>query len=107
MSRADAAVLAVFIACTVIGGSNIVAVRISNRELAPFWGAGLRFSIAALLLIAFAAWRRIPLPLGPALPGVALFGLLNFGVFYALGYWGLLEAPAAAAATLIALAPLL
>lgn len=107
MSRADAAVLAVFIACTVIGGSNVVAVRISNRDLAPFWGAGLRFSTAALLLVAFAAWRRIPLPLGQALPGVTLFGLLNFGVFYALGYWGLVEAPAAAAATLIALAPLM
>lgn len=107
MPRAQFAVLAVFIACTIIGGSNVVAVRISNRELAPFWGAGLRFAVAALLMLTFAVWRRTPLPLGKALPGVVLYGLLNFGAFYALGYWALLEAPAAAAAAVIALAPLL
>lgn len=107
MSRPSATALAVFVLVVLIGGANFVAVRFSNRELPPFWGAGLRFLIAGALLVGFAAWRRIPLPLGPALPGVALFGLVNFGVAYALGYWGLLEAPAAMAATLVALVPLM
>ena len=107
MNRPPTAVLAVFVAVVLIGGTNFVAVRFSNRELPPFWGAGLRFAIAGALLVGFAAWRRIPLPLGPALPGVALLGVLNFGVAYALAYWGLLEAPSAMAATFVALVPLM
>lgn len=90
-----------------IGGTNFVAVRFSNRELPPFWGAGLRFAIAGALLVGFAGWRRIPLPLGSTFPGVAFFGVLNFGMSYALAYWGLLEAPAAMAATFVALVPLM
>ena len=107
MNRPPTAVLAVFVAVVLIGGTNFVAVRFSNRELPPFWGAGLRFAIAGALLVGFAAWRRIPLPLGSALPGVALLGVLNFGVAYALAYWGLLEAPSAMAATFVALVPLM
>ena len=64
MNRPPTAVLAVFVAVVLIGGTNFVAVRFSNRELPPFWGAGLRFAIAGALLVGFAAWRRIPLPLG-------------------------------------------
>ena len=99
--------LAVFAAVVLIGGTNFVAVRFSNRELPPFWGAGLRFAIAGVLLVGFAAWRRIRLPLGSALPGVALLGVVNFGVAYALAYWGLLQAPSAMAATFVALVPLM
>src|SRR5438034_2998048 len=107
MNRPPTAVLAVFVAVVLIGGTNFVAVRFSNRELPPFWGAGLRFAIGGPLLVGFAAWRHIRLPLGPALPGVALLGVLNFGVAYALAYWGLLEAPSAMAATFVALVPLM
>src|SRR5438552_4042379 len=99
MNRPSGVVLAVFAAVVLIGGTNFVAVRFSNRELPPFWGAGLRFAIAGVLLVGFAAWRRIRLPLGSALPGVALLGVVNFGVAYALAYWGLLQAPSAASAS--------
>jgi drug/metabolite transporter (DMT)-like permease len=107
MNRPSAAVLAVFAAVVLIGGTNFVAVRFSNRELPPFWGAGLRFAIAGALLVLFARWRRIRLPIGSALPGVALLGVLNFGLAYALAYWGLLQAPSAMAATFVALVPLM
>ena len=107
MRRPAGPVLAAFVLVVLIGGSNFVAVRFSNRELPPFWGAGLRFAIAGALLLLFARWRRIPLPRGRALPGVVIFGLLNFGVTYALAYWGLLEAPAAMAATFVASVPLM
>jgi len=40
--------LGVFALAVVLGGANFVGVRFSNLELAPFWGAGLRFSLAAL-----------------------------------------------------------
>jgi len=107
MNRPSGAVLAAFAAVVLIGGTNFVAVRFSNRELPPFWGAGLRFALAGALLVGFARWRRIRLPLGSALPGVALLGVLNFGVSYAFAYWGLLQAPAAMAATFVALVPLM
>lgn len=107
MRRFDALVLGVFVATVLIGGSNFVAVRFSNRELPPFWGAGLRFAIAALLLLVYARVAGVRLPRGTALVAAALFGLLNFGVSYALAYWGLLEAPAALASTVLALVPLL
>ncbi len=105
--RPSRTVLAAFLLVVLIGGSNIVAVRFSNRELPPFWGAGLRFAIAALLLFAVAGATRLSLPRGRALVATGAFGVLNFGLGYALAYWGLLEAPAALAATLIAFTPLL
>src|SRR2546423_12406185 len=107
MRRPSAAVLVVFAAVVLIGGTNFVAVRFSNRELPPFWGAGLRFALAGALLVGFAAWRRIPLPLGSAFRGVAVLGVANFGVAYAFAYWGLLQAPSAMAATFAALVPLM
>jgi drug/metabolite transporter (DMT)-like permease len=107
MNRPSVAVLAVFAAVVLIGGTNFVAVRFSNRELPPFWGAGFRFALAGVLLVGIARWRHIPLPLGSAFPGVALLGVLNFGLAYAFAYWGLLQAPSAMAATLVALVPLM
>jgi drug/metabolite transporter (DMT)-like permease len=89
-----------------IGGSNFVAVRFSNAELAPFWGAALRFLPAgALLLAAMAIWR-IPIPRGVSLRGAAIYGALNFGAGYALGYYALVDAPAGAAAVILATVPL-
>ncbi len=39
----DALTLAAFAVAVTLGGGNLLAVRVSNRELPPFWGAGLRF----------------------------------------------------------------
>src|SRR5687768_8391217 len=50
-----------------IGGSNAVAVRFSNAELPPFWGAALRFGAASLLLFMAVLIIRLPLPRGGAL----------------------------------------
>src|SRR5207302_1273935 len=107
MNRPSTAVLSVFVAVVLIGGTNFVAVRFSNRELPPFWGAGLRFAIAGILLVGFAAWRRIRLPLGSAFPGVALLGVVNFGIAYALVFRALLPAPPAIAAAFLLVVALL
>lgn len=106
MRRPDATVWPVFAAVVLVGGGNFVAVRFSNRELAPFWGAGLRFALAALLLLAIARLAGWPLPRGSARRGALLYGVLGFGASYAFMYWGLLEAPAALAAVVVALVPL-
>lgn len=105
--RPDPRVLAVFAACVIIGGLNAVAVRFSNHELAPFWGAGLRFVAATALLLAIVLVRRTRLPRGRALTGVALYGTLGFAVSYALAYFGLVDAPAGMGAVAISLVPLI
>jgi len=106
VSRPDRLTLAVFAIVVLIGGSNFVAVRYSNAELPPYWGATLRFvPAAALLFIALPIWR-IPLPRGAALTGAVLYGALNFGAGYALTYFGLQKAPAGTASVVLATVPL-
>ena len=95
-----------FAACAVLAGGNAVCVRVSNRELAPLWGAGLRFALAAGALWALARALRIAVPRGRALAGAAVYGLLNFGVAFGLAYYGLVRSPAGPAAVLLALVPL-
>ncbi|HVR89143.1 MAG TPA: EamA family transporter [Candidatus Limnocylindria bacterium] len=106
MRRPDTTVLLVFALVVLVGGSNFVAVRFSNRELPPFYGAGIRFVGASLLLLALSRAMRLSLPRGRPLAGALAFGTINFGVTYALTYWGLQTAPAALASTLAALTPL-
>jgi drug/metabolite transporter (DMT)-like permease len=82
----DRATAAAFGLLVLIGGSNFVLVRLSNRELDPFWGAALRWGLASLISFAIVAVRRTALPRGRALVGVVLYGLLYFGAFYAFAY---------------------
>lgn len=99
--------LLAFVGFTVIAGLNFVAVRFSNRELDPFWGAALRFGAAGLVFLTLALALRRPFPRGRGLVGALLYGVLGFGMSYALAYYGLVAAPAAVGSVAIALAPLM
>lgn len=90
-----------------LGGSNAVAVRFSNFELPPFWGAAIRFSTAALIFWFILLVRRIALPKGRALVGVLLYGIMAIGINYALLYWALLSITAGFTMVFAAFAPLL
>ncbi|HEX2030574.1 MAG TPA: EamA family transporter, partial [Actinomycetota bacterium] len=105
-ARSPAIVMAAFVALVFIGGTNFVAVRFSNFSLPPLWGAASRFTAATILLFLVAAAIRAPFPRGRAFVGAALYGLLSFGVFYTLAYLALVDAPAAVAAVVLAMAPL-
>ncbi len=102
----DRITLALFFSVVLIGGSNFVAVRFSNAELPPYWGAALRFIPASALLLAAMAMWRVPFPRGASLRGAAIYGALNFGLGYALTYYGLQDAPAGTAAVVLATVPL-
>jgi drug/metabolite transporter (DMT)-like permease len=104
--RADRLTLGAFAVVVLLGGTNFVAVRFSNQELPPFWGASLRFAAASLVLFAAIAIGRFPLPRGRALAGALVYGVLGFGVTYAMGYWALRSVPAGTAAVVLASAPL-
>ncbi len=95
--RPDALTLLAFGGTVLIGGTNFVAVRITNRELPPLYGAGIRFGAAAALLMVIVAVARLGIPRGRSLLGAVIYGALQFGPVYALAYWGLQEAPAAMA----------
>jgi len=101
------ATLLAFAAIVVLGGINGTAIRVGNAELGPFWGATLRFGIAAVVLFAIVRARRLPLPRGRALLGSALYGFLSFGITFALINWALVDTPAGLAQVILALVPLL
>ena len=100
-------VLGAFVAAVLIGGTNFVAIRYSNRELDPLWGAGLRFALAAVVFGLLCAALRLSLPRGRALGLVLAYGLLAFGAAYGCLYWAMQEVPAGIAAVVMAVGPLL
>lgn len=95
-----------FLVEAVLAGGNSVAIRFSNRELDPLWGATLRFGLAALLLVAVMAVMRLSVPRGRALGGAVLFGLFQFAGAFGLYYVALVEIHAGLGQTLLALVPL-
>lgn len=102
----DGTALAAFVVGTVLAGGNAVGVRVSNRELEPLWGAGLRFLLAAFLLGAVMAGMRLAVPRGRALLGVLLYGSLIFGGAFSFAYYALVRIHAGLGQTLLALVPL-
>ncbi len=97
---------AAFIALVIIGGSNAVAVRFSNLELPPFWGAASRFLVAAIIFWGILLASRTALPKGRALIGSVLYGVLAIGASYAFVYWGILRLQAGLVMVILSLSPL-
>lgn len=95
-----------FATAVTLGGTNFLAVRLSNRELDPFWGAGLRFSMAAAIFIVIALALRLPWPRGRQLFLSVVNGVLGIFLFYALAYWALVRVTAGTATVVLALVPL-
>ena len=98
--------LTAFVTYAVLAGGNAVGIRFSNRELAPLWGAGLRFALAAALFLADMVVLRLAFPRGRALLGSLLYGLFNFAGSFGLIYYGLVQVHAGLGQILLALVPL-
>lgn len=95
-----------FAGVVLLGGLNIVAVKFSNQDFDPFFGAGVRFALAGAVFLAIALVLRIPFPRGRALLGAVLYGFYGFVLAFGLAYWALQELPASIAAVIIAAVPL-
>lgn len=104
--RPDRATLAAFIGVVVLGGLNAIAVKESVKELAPFWSAGARFLVAALLLSGLVLATGRQFPRGRSLAGGLLYGLVGFTASFGLIYPALREVPAGTAILFLALVPL-
>lgn len=107
MDLPDRGTLLVFCLLVVVGGSNAVAVRLSNLDLAPFWGAATRFGLAALIFWIIFLARRLEIPHGKALVGTIIYGLLSVGLAYAFLYYALVYVTASLTMVTLALVPLL
>ncbi|MET9959734.1 EamA family transporter [Streptomyces sp. NPDC006326] len=104
--RRDRVATGCFVAGSVLAGGNAVGIRLCVRELDALWSAAVRFGAAALLLVLVMTARRLPWPRGRALAGAVLFGLLNFGLTFALTYYALEDIHAGLGQTVLALVPL-
>jgi len=105
--RPDGTTILAFVAMVLLGGSNAVAVRFSNLELPPFWGAASRFVATAVLFWAIVAVRGAPVPRGRALFGASFFGLVSVGGSYAFLYWALTSVTASLTMVVLSIGPLL
>lgn len=104
---ADNKTYAAFAGTVLIGGTNFIAVSLSNQEMPPLFGAAVRFALAALLFFLIARARGVPLANGRAAVGAALYGLLAFGIGVALLYYALMGLSAGTVAVVVAAVPLL
>lgn len=105
-SGEDRVALAAFVTYSLLAGGNAVGIRFSNRELAPLWGAGLRFALGGVLLLSVAALLRLTIPRGRALTGALLYGALTFGGAFAFAYYALVRMHAGFGQIVLALVPL-
>src|SRR5688572_22383580 len=101
----QAALYLAFAGCVLIWGSTFLFIAIGNDTLAPTWGAALRLGLAAAILFAVMAVRRLPLPRGAALKAAATYGLFQFGLNFPLLYLGETEVPSGLAAVIFATIP--
>ena len=104
--RTERTALVTFVAYSVLAGGNAVGVRISNQELDPFWGATLRFGLAAMLMLTVMVVSGHQFPVGRALLGSVLYGLLAFGGAFGLFFYALVELEAGFGQILLAVVPL-
>jgi drug/metabolite transporter (DMT)-like permease len=95
-----------FVLFVLMAGVNPVAVRFSNRELPPLWGAASRFAVASVIAWAIVLVRRIALPRGRALLGAVLYGTVGIGSAYAFIYWALVRVQPGTASIFLGSVPL-
>jgi drug/metabolite transporter (DMT)-like permease len=104
--RPDRATLLAFAGVVLFGGLNAIGVKETVGELAPLWGAAIRFVIAGLILLTIVLVTRRSLPRGRSLAGGILYGAVGFAASFGLIYPGLLEMSAGTTQVLVALTPL-
>ena len=96
-----------FFLTALLGGGNSVAVRFSNVELAPYWGATIRLGASALLFWLIVWLWRIPIPQRRDALVLLLTGFFAVGVSFGLLYFGFVKLQASLGSVIIALGPLM
>ena len=81
--------VAVWLLLSLIWGSTWLFIKLGLQDLPPFTFAGVRFVVAACVLLVVIGVRRVPLPRAPRdWLLIALTGVMSFSVNYGLLFWG-------------------
>ena len=104
-TQLDALAIVLLVGCSAVWGLGQVAAKVGLAEMPPLLQAGLRSVGAAVLLLAWAAWRRQPLwQRDGSAPGGVLAGVL-FAAEFACIFIGLQYTSASRMAVFIYFAP--
>jgi drug/metabolite transporter (DMT)-like permease len=93
-----------YAALVLVWSSTWVVIAVGLEDVAPFFGAGIRFTLAGVGVLTAAAVMRRPLRTDAAL--AALIGLLPFATTYGLIYWAEQYVPSGLTAVLFGILPL-
>jgi drug/metabolite transporter (DMT)-like permease len=99
-----ALVWTLYAALVLVWSSTWVVIAVGLEDVAPFFGAGLRFSLAGIGVLAAAAIMRRPLRTDAAL--ATLIAVLPFATTYGLIYWAEQYVPSGLTAVLFGVLPL-
>jgi drug/metabolite transporter (DMT)-like permease len=97
-------VFALYALLVVVWSSTWVAIKFGLEDCPPLLGAGVRFAVAGLVLLAIAAARRGSMRTDIRL--AAILALFPFALTYGLVYWGEQYIPSGLAAVLFGVLPL-
>ncbi len=101
----DGRAVLILLACTIVWGGNLVAMKVALDGFPPFLQSGLRSVLSGALVWSWCRWRGISLSLrdGTLTAGIAC-GVL-FALEFLFLYWGLAKTTASHAVVLINAAP--
>jgi drug/metabolite transporter (DMT)-like permease len=88
-----------------VWGSTYLAIRIGVREIPPFLMAGLRFTVAGLVMWAWMRLTGTPSPTLREWGGATILGTLMFLIDYACLFWAEQRVPSGIAAVILAMIP--
>ena len=99
-----AVVWTLYAACVLVWSSTWVVIAVGLEDVAPFFGAGIRFALAGIGVLVAAAILRRPLRTDVLL--AVLVGVLPFATSYGLIYWAEQYVTSGLAAVLFGVLPL-
>lgn len=88
-----------------VWGSTYLAIRIGVHEIPPFLMAGLRFTVAGLVMFAWMRATGTPSPTLREWRGATVLGTLMFLIDYACLFWAEQRVPSGIAAVILAMIP--
>lgn len=101
----DLRAVSILLACTIVWGGNLVAMKVALAGFPPFLQSGLRSALAGLLLLAWCKWRGIDLSNGDGSRQAGVIIAVFFALEFLFLYLGLKYTTASHAVVLINAAP--
>lgn len=106
MSRLAVKIFLAYSALCVIWGSTWIAIRFGLESLTPMFSAGVRFSLASIIVFALMRIKNIPLQTDKGSVRLyLLMGFFSFVIPFGLVYWAQQFIPSGMAAVLFAVYP--